>query len=255
MNDINYDVLQNKHTLTGATAALKVLLNFKHQVGSLLDVGCGPGSWLRAAIDLGVPEVQGIEGRIPAKELLFCDEKHIQSVNLTSDWALSRKFDVVLCLEVAEHLPEESARSLIQKLCMHADDVIFSAALPGQPGQHHINCQWPVYWQQLFNREGFVCIDDLRWKIWEEDGVEPWYRQNVFRAVKNVSLAGSESRIPSVIHPEMAEGMVWQAMQNASERHRALIEQGSEAMSWYPITVFKAAWMKVRRHFLSKHID
>ena len=253
MNDINYEVKQNRHTLAGAAAALKVLLSFMAETRSLLDVDCGPGSWLRAAIDLGITDVQGIEGRIPDNELLFCDEKHIQNVNLTSGWSLHRKFDVALCLEVAEHLPGTSAPSLIHKLCLHADNVIFSAALPEQLGQHHINCQWPIYWQELFNQEGFVCFDDLRWKIWDHETIEPWYRQNVFRTVKNAALAGSEPRIPSVIHPAMHEGMLWQAEKGVREKHRLQIEQGSEPVNWYPVTLCRALLKKVMRRFRPNH--
>jgi len=80
---------------------------------------------------------------------------------LTRSWDLKRKFDAVLCLEVAEHLDSAFAPTLIDALIKHGNLIYFSAACPGQTGQHHVNCQWPVYWQQLFNERGFACEDDL----------------------------------------------------------------------------------------------
>jgi len=61
---------------------------------------------------------------------------------------------------------------LVTSLRAHADTVIFSAACPGQEGQGHINCQWPSYWQALFNRNGFECVDDIRPVIWGNTDIE-----------------------------------------------------------------------------------
>ena len=142
---------------------------------------------------------------------------------------LGRGFDVVLCLEVAEHLPEASAEALISSIVAHADEILFSAAIPGQPGQHHVNCQWPTYWQSRFNAHGFSCDDAPRWEIWDDDRVEPWYRQNLFRATRNPSLAGREPRIKAVVHPRFIG-----AFSNAAVRERMQqVEGGSEPGAWY----------------------
>jgi hypothetical protein len=106
---------------------------------------------------------------------------------------------------MAAHLHETSAKALIGSLCRHGNLVFFSAAQPGRFGQNHVDCQWPSYWQGLFNAEGFTCVDNMRWRMWNDKDVEPWYRQNMFRAVRDSMLAGSESRNPSVVHPEMLD--------------------------------------------------
>ena len=247
MNYINYEVTSNMHTLSGAATALRLLLESAPGVASILDVGCGPGSWIKAAGDVGIIDVVGVDGKIPERNALFCDPECIRELDLTTEWSLGRKFDLALCLEVAEHLPSEAAANLVRRLCGHSDNVFFSAAIPGQGGQHHVNCQWPDYWQHLFNKEGFSCYDDLRWKIWDSDEVEPWYRQNIFRAKRDTVLSGQEPRIPRVVHPTMHKGMVLEAVNTASVIHRVQIEAGSQQVWWYPLAWCKAMLCKIAR--------
>jgi SAM-dependent methyltransferase len=199
---IDYRHKLNRHGAQGPLVALPILLD-GIRADSLLDVGCGTGTWLRAALDMGVERVRGIDGvALPASDL-HVDPALIHVRDLSQDWKAEQRYDVALCLEVAEHLDESAAQPLIRKLTEHSDRVVFSAAPPWQGGQHHVNRQWPPYWQDLFNRHGFACYDRLRWKIWERREIEPWYRQNVFLAEKNEKEAGSEPRIPSVVHPDI----------------------------------------------------
>ena len=80
-------------------------------------------------------------------------------------WNLEPKFDLALCLEVGEHLESRAAKVLVEALAAHADEIVFSAACPGQPGRHRVNCQWPGYWQGMFDESGFSCSDAIRWRI------------------------------------------------------------------------------------------
>jgi SAM-dependent methyltransferase len=199
---VKYDHSRNFHTLEGPAAALPFIFP-DSAPRSALDVGCGTGTWLRAFLDRGQTEVFGVDGvNIPPEKLLF-DPKSFRNCDLTSPINLERKFDVVICLEVAEHLDAKFAPTLIQTLTRHADMVVFSAACPNQPGENHVNCQWPEYWQGLFNREGFACEDSIRWKIWPMKNIEPWYRQNMFVARRSANPVANEPRILSVMHPEM----------------------------------------------------
>ena len=68
---------------------------------------------------------------------------------------------------------------LVADLCRLADVVVFSAAIPHQSGAGHVNCQWPTYWVDLFAAHAYGCIDEVRGQIWDDDRVEPWYRQNL----------------------------------------------------------------------------
>ena len=158
---------------------------------------------MRAAHLAGVPDVWGADTFKSVTDDTILRSCSFEIIDASEPFDLHRKFDCVICLEVAEHLQERSARTLVASLCKHGDVVFFSAARPGQFGQNHINCQWPSYWQELFNAEGFRCIDDVRWRMWCDRDVESWYRQNMFRAVRDSTGAGSEARIPAVVHPEM----------------------------------------------------
>jgi 2-polyprenyl-3-methyl-5-hydroxy-6-metoxy-1,4-benzoquinol methylase len=116
---------------------------------SIVDFGCGTGSWSAAAQRLGVSDVLGYEG--PWIESV-ATELNIKIVvaDISKPLDCERRFDLAICLEVAEHLPSDCAADLVTNLCNAADVVLFSAAIPGQDGTGHINEQWPSYWARLF---------------------------------------------------------------------------------------------------------
>jgi hypothetical protein len=206
MTDISYHHDRNAHSLEGATRGLRYFLSHS-SFTSLLDVGAGTGNWLHAARGEGVQDVLGLDGVAPENRPVWVDATILRTVDLRFPFDLERRFDAAICLEVAEHLPPEFARTLICSLCSHSDRIFFSAAAPGQHGEAHLNCQWPSYWQGLFNEFGYVGHDDLRRLMWTDSQIEPWYRQNVFSAVRDPAGAGKEPRICSLIHPEMIPGM------------------------------------------------
>lgn len=238
---IDYDHEQNRHTLQGAKAALSALIG-TNPPRSLLDVGCGTGNWLRAAADLGVIDIFGVDGII-AQQALHISRDLIERRDLSIPFNLGRRFDLVICLEVAEHLPEASAEMLISSIVSHSDTVLFSAAYPGQAGQNHINSQWPAYWQEHFNRRGFKCDDSARWQIWDDSRIEPWYRQNIFWAHLDRQNAGHESRIKAAIHPEALDVMSGLPVQNLIKR----IETGGYPLRWYLTASARSLATAIRR--------
>ena len=159
--------------------------------------------------ELGVTDVIGIDGGHVDQALLLIPEPQFRSHDLESDIDLGRTFDLAMSLEVAEHLAPERADGFVALLTRLASVVLFSAAVPGQGGEHHVNEQWQDYWAGSFASRGYQLIDALRHKLWTVADVEPWYAQNMLLFVAPGVLAGSPQlqaeaavdRPVSVVHP------------------------------------------------------
>ncbi|MBK6265320.1 class I SAM-dependent methyltransferase [Marivirga sp. S37H4] len=170
---------------------------------SVIDVGCGLGSWLQVFNHLGVENIQGIEGEHLRMRDLLVDQKLIHLMDLEKPIELEEKFDLVVCLEVAEHLSEEAADDFVTSLTELGDAILFSAAIPLQGGLNHINEQWADYWQEKFEKKGFGFHDLIRPLFWDNEEVEWWYRQNMFLILKDgVYPYQKEATIRRVVHPD-----------------------------------------------------
>jgi hypothetical protein len=178
--------------LGGLNAARRVLpiLNEIFHPSSVIDIGCGVGSWLKIwQSEVGVKDIRGVEGPYLSPELLQVDKSLVSFQDLKAPLLINRKYDLAMSLEVAEHLPASNAKQFVQTLTSLSDVVLFSAAIPGQEGTYHINEQAPEYWAALFNAEGYEAIDLLRPKIWGDQQVEWWYQQNILLYVKKSRVA------------------------------------------------------------------
>ena len=148
----------------------------------------------------GVEDVIGYEGDwMREAETLLQKEKYIY-FDFTQEIKASRVYDLCLCLEVAEHLDYSSARILVSTLTSLSHQVVFSAAIPQQGGNHHVNEQWPEFWAQLFAEKGYILEWDPRLSIWNNSNIASCYRQNLLVFEKSASR---EIIIPfALVHPE-----------------------------------------------------
>lgn len=160
---------------------------------SIVDVGCGVGSFLSVARRLGVIDVMGIDGDYVPRNQLQIPLDAFVATDLSQPFDVGRRFDVALSLEVAEHLPESSAGQFVKALIMLSDAVVFSAAIPGQGGTDHLNEQWPEYWANLFHESGYVPVDVIRPLVWADRSVEWWYSQNTVLFVSTALMARQEA--------------------------------------------------------------
>lgn len=183
------------------------------QPQSVVDVGCGLGAWLSVFQELGVQEYLGVDGNHVDVNKLKIPRSNFSGHDLTHPFNLNRRFDLAISLEVAEHLPESSARAFIESLVLLADVVLFSAAIPFQGGTGHVNEQWSRYWVQIFEQYNYVEIDCLRRRIWHNKQVEPWYIQNSLLFIKADKICayphlpetqlGGEKFPSGAIHPQI----------------------------------------------------
>lgn len=151
---------------------------------SVVDVGCGVGSWLVAFRESGVERILGLDGKHVDSTWLLIPREYFRTVDLSQPFRLDAQFDLAVCLEVAEHLPTSSASVLVESLVRLAPVILFSAAIPLQGGTHHVNEQWPEYWQRLFQEHDYRMLDLIRKLIWKNPNVKYWYRQNTFLFVR-----------------------------------------------------------------------
>jgi SAM-dependent methyltransferase len=148
---------------------------------SVLDVGCGRGAWLTVwRAQRGVERVLGVDG-VSAEQLMANPARDfIRRADLEAGFSVGERFDLVQCLEVAEHLSPKAAPLLVRSLALHGDVILFSAARPGDGGEHHINEQEPEYWRDLFGAHGLRLYDTIRRRIAGDTKIDPWYRYNTF---------------------------------------------------------------------------
>ena len=180
----NYIHSETVHNTKAAEAFLPILLDYI-KPHSVVDVGCGLGTWLKVFEANGINEVLGVDGNYIDQSKLQINKKDFLLHDLTEPLNHDRKFDLAICLEVAEHLPETSSDIIIDTLTCLSETILFSAALPNQGGQNHINEQTFSYWTEKFNKKGFVVKDLFREKIWQNEDINWWYRQNMFLVVKS----------------------------------------------------------------------
>ncbi len=192
MNDAHtrYPVEEHRRfaadTRCGAVVVANILgrwLDFQ----TVLDLGCGTGIWLRVLQGGGRRQVFGVDLEAVDPADLEIDPDLILVADLGRKLDLHQRYDLVVCLEVAEHIDAQFADTVVDNCVRHADLVLFSAAMPGQQGFNHINEQPPRYWAERFERHGYVVLDLIRPLIWDDPQIPVWYRQNILVFAKNGS--------------------------------------------------------------------
>ena len=186
-----------------AAAAVLPILQRHFTIQSAVDFGCGQGVWLAEFIRAGIADIMGVDGNWVRPESLEIPRACFSCADLAKPIQLQRRFDLALCLEVAEHLSAADADQLVASLVSHADVILFSAAIPYQPGTHHVNCQWPAYWADKFSANGFVAYDLFRAELWDMPDLAFHFRQNMLLYVRGspacrsgpaVSIFGRETQ-------------------------------------------------------------
>lgn len=195
---MSYDQAFFDYVNSGSTRSARAVLPLLQAVlpvRSVLDVGCGAGAWLAAWRSVGVEDTLGLDGDYVDRQRLLIPSDRFVATDLVRGFDCGRQFDLVQCLEVAEHLPPQSADRLVASLVRHAGVVLFSAAPPGQGGDHHVNERSYEYWRERFALCGYRPIDYLRRLIAGHPDVEPWYRYNIFLYVDATRIAALDGRL------------------------------------------------------------
>ena len=200
---------QRAGSLSSAEIVLPIVFDFL-RASSVLDIGCGVGTWLAAARKLGAARLIGYDGPHVTPDMLVDHEIEFRSINLEYEEPKPERMDLAISLECAEHVSQAAGFRIIKCLCQSADVVLFSAAIPGQGGKHHVNEQWQSYWIRLFADNGFDAYDVIRPACWNDRRVEPWYAQNTLVYLKRgarlrIPTGDRVAAIPDIVHPRFWE--------------------------------------------------
>jgi hypothetical protein len=119
----------------------------------VLDAGCAMGLLVETLRDRGV-DARGVDlssfAIASVSEALrpFCAQGSIAE-------PFGRRFDLIVCIEVLEHMPADEADRAIANFAAHTDDVLFSSTPFDYREPTHINVRMPEDWAEAFARHGF----------------------------------------------------------------------------------------------------
>jgi len=123
------------------------------QPKTVLDAGCAIGLLVEALRQQGV-EAWGVDISSYAIENVHPDIQPYCWIGSVAD-PLPRKYDLIVSIEVLEHMPQEEAEKAVQNFCAHTDDILFSSTPYDYKESTHFNVQPPEYWAEQFAHYGF----------------------------------------------------------------------------------------------------
>lgn len=134
-----------------AAIADRIVADFGPAV--VLDAGCAMGFLVEALRERGA-EAFGVDiseyaiANVAAAVRPFCRVRSITD-------PLPRKYELIVCIEVLEHLLPADSERAVANLCAHSDDILFSSSPDDYKEATHFNVQLPDYWAEQFARHGF----------------------------------------------------------------------------------------------------
>lgn len=173
-------------------AAIAETIIKEYQPKTIIEFGCGTGALAREFASRGITVV-AIDGYSMPDFSNYSDVKFtkidLNNVNETQKFlsSFNSKFDLAISIEVAEHLNPDVSQSFIQWMTSVADVVVFSAAVPHQDGDGHINCRTRQDWYKFLKKSDFVIADTLRIHFTSNLRLGLWHKLNVIDYVRKNS--------------------------------------------------------------------
>jgi O-antigen biosynthesis protein len=196
---------RNQHWLTFfGTVAEHIARDIAPQTA--FDVGCAMGFLVEALTDRGV-DASGIDISEYAVSQVRPDIKDRCRVG-SALHPFGRRFDLITCVEVIEHMSASDAEAVVQNICAHTDDVVFASTPVDYREETHVNVNPPEHWAELFARFGFQ--RDLTYDL---TYLAPWAMR--FRR--------SRDPLPRLVREYERE--LWRLRDEAQQRNQVVIEQ------------------------------
>lgn len=204
-------------TYSSARAIIPIIQEY-YKFESVADFGCADGVWLSVFNELGVDDYIGFDGPWINQDQLLIPRDRFMSIDFSDKLPkIGRRFDLCSCIEVIEHIQDKQGAQLVDYLCNLSDVILFSAAVPYQGGEGHVNERRQSYWMSKFYKNGFLPYEIFRERVWNDKSVNVIYKQNMFLYVsKNVinilsdlvPFRISQSHFLDIIHPDLYEARV-----------------------------------------------
>ena len=190
---------------------------------SILDIGCATGHWLSQFKKEGL-QIFGLEGSDAAFKNLLVDQSVVEHFDLRKKHTEKYNVDLVLSIEVAEHIEPAFTPNYVDVLTSHgANNIIMTAAPPGQGGQGHVNEQPKEYWIERLENTGYERDKGLENKIIE------WVK--TARSQKNSSF---EFRKVDYKTGEIKEDWNWASYEDAMAGDRSKLQLKKWDNVWIP---------------------
>jgi SAM-dependent methyltransferase len=120
---------------------------------TVLDAGCALGFLVETLRERGVP-AYGVDISEFAIASVHLSIKPFCWVGSLAD-PLPQRYDLVVTIEVLEHIPAADGERVIANLCAYTDDILFSSTPFDYKEATHCNVRPPEYWAERFARHGF----------------------------------------------------------------------------------------------------
>jgi SAM-dependent methyltransferase len=121
---------------------------------TVLDAGCAMGFLVEKLRERGI-EAYGIDISEYAVQNVHESVRDFCQIGFITT-PFPRRYDLIVSIEVLEHLPAVQAREAIANFCQHTDQVLFSSTPLDYREATHINVNPPEHWAELFAKQGFI---------------------------------------------------------------------------------------------------
>lgn len=151
-----------------------------YDVSSIVDIGCGDGRYTRFFLDHGIFCV-GYDGS-PLTPQITQGQCMVRDFSMPVDIG---QFDLVLSLEVGEHIPKQYEQTFISNICKASREYLcMSWAVEGQGGTGHVNCQNNIYVINNIEMRGFT-FDGVLSANLRNHSTFPWFHNTILCFERN----------------------------------------------------------------------
>lgn len=157
---------RNEHWLTFFTAIAEVIAR-DMQPRTVLDAGCAMGFLVEKLRERDI-EAYGVDISEYAIENVHESVRPYCWQGSITD-PFPRAYDLIVCIEVVEHMRPWDAEQAIENMCLHAEEVIFSSTPFDYRESSHFSVRPPEHWASLFAQQGFYRDVDF-----DASFVTPW---------------------------------------------------------------------------------